>query len=115
MFDLLIAGAEVIDVPAARAVALGRRDVAIEGGRIAAVEPAGAISPGRARETLDASGLALLPGLVNAHAHAAMTLFRGAAEDLPFDRWFAERIRPLEANLTPDDVYWGTILAVAEV
>ena len=115
MFDLLIAGAQVIDLPDGRAVALGPMDVAIENGRIAAVAPAGTIDPEGAGTVLDGEELTLLPGLVNAHAHAAMTLFRGAAEDMPFARWFAERIRPLEANLTPEDVYWGTMLAIAEM
>lgn len=115
MFDLLITGAQVVDVPDERAVALGPRDVAIEAGRIAAVEPAGSIDPGRAREVLDAAGHALLPGLVNAHAHAAMTLYRGAAEDVPFTDWFSDFIRPLEANHTAEDIYWGTLLAIAEM
>lgn len=115
MFDLLITGAQVIDVPGERAEPVGIRDVAIEAGRIVAVAAEGTIEPGQARELLDADELVLMPGLVNAHAHAAMTLFRGAAEDLPFNAWFTERIRPLEANLTPDDVYWGTVLAIAEM
>lgn len=115
MFDLLITGTQVIDVPGERALALGPRDVAIEAGRIAAVEMPGSIASGRARELLDASGHALLPGLVNAHAHAAMTLYRGAAEDLPFSDWFSDFIRPLEANHTAEDIYWGTLLAIAEM
>src|SRR5207245_677695 len=97
------------------AVSLGRRDVAIQGGRIVAVEPAGSIDSGRSREWLNGSGCLLMPGLVNAHNHAAMTVYRGTAEDMPFAPWFTERIRPLEANLTPEDVYWGTILAIAEM
>jgi 5-methylthioadenosine/S-adenosylhomocysteine deaminase len=115
MFDLLIAGGHAVDIVAGRAVSLGARDVAIEGGRIAAVEPAGTIDVGRSREHLEASGLAMLPGLVNAHAHAAMTLYRGAAEDVPFMDWFSDFIRPLEANHTVEDIYWGTLLAIAEM
>lgn len=115
MFELLITGARVIDVPGERAVLLGVRDVAIQGGAIAAVEEPGRIDPSLARELLDADGLVLMPGLVNAHAHAAMTLFRGAAEDMPFARWFSDRIRPLEEHLTPEDIYWGTTLAIAEM
>ena len=115
MFDLLITGAQVIDVVDGHATLLGVRDVAIEAGRIAAVAPEGTIDPGQAADLFDGDELALLPGLVNAHTHAAMTLFRGAAEDLPFAPWFHTRIRPLEALLTPEDVYWGTMLAVAEM
>jgi 5-methylthioadenosine/S-adenosylhomocysteine deaminase len=66
-------------------------------------------------EVLDASGGVLLPGLVNGHTHAAMTLFRGYGDDLPLMQWLEEKIWPAEAELTHDDVYWGTRLAVAEM
>lgn len=66
-------------------------------------------------EVLDAAGALLLPGLVNGHTHAAMTLFRGYGDDLPLMEWLEQRIWPAEANLTRDDVYWGTRLAVAEM
>ena len=58
----------------------------------------------------------LLPGLVNAHTHAAMTLFRGFADDLPFERWLRERIWPAEARwVGPELVADGTRLAIAEM
>ena len=53
----------------------------------------------------------VLPGLVNGHTHAAMTLFRGWGDDLPLMEWLQAVIWPAEARLTPDDVYWGTRLA----
>jgi 5-methylthioadenosine/S-adenosylhomocysteine deaminase len=56
-----------------------------------------------------------LPGLVNTHTHAAMTLLRGYADDMPLDAWLSTRIWPLEAHLTPEDVYWGTRLACLEM
>jgi len=65
--------------------------------------------------TIDASGMLLLPGFVNAHTHAAMTLFRGAADDMPLKPWLEEKIWPVEAKLTEDDVYWGTMLGIAEM
>jgi 5-methylthioadenosine/S-adenosylhomocysteine deaminase len=59
---------------------------------------------------------ALLPGLVNAHTHAAMTLFRGFADDLPFEVWLRERIWPAEVRLVgPEFVADGTRLAIAEM
>lgn len=58
---------------------------------------------------------ALIPGLVNCHGHAAMTLFRGCADDLPLKPWLEEKIWPLEAKLTADCVYWGSLLAMAEM
>ena len=56
-----------------------------------------------------------LPGLWNTHTHASMTMMRGFAEDLPPDRWFFERVRPVEAVLTDEDVYWGAALAACEM
>ena len=56
-----------------------------------------------------------MPGFVNAHTHAAMTLFRGFADDLPLMEWLQGHIWPAEARLQADDVYWGTRLACAEM
>jgi 5-methylthioadenosine/S-adenosylhomocysteine deaminase len=56
-----------------------------------------------------------LPGLVNTHTHAAMTLLRGFADDMPLQPWLSEKIWPLEAHLTGNDVYWGTRLACLEM
>jgi len=84
-----------------------------EGDRIVAVGPDVMAEPGD--ELLDATGTALLPGLVNGHTHAAMTLFRGSGDDLPLMAWLRERIWPAEARLTADDVYWGTRLACTEM
>jgi 5-methylthioadenosine/S-adenosylhomocysteine deaminase len=57
----------------------------------------------------------LMPGLVNCHCHSPMTLFRGAAEDLPLERFLREVLWPRESRLTGDDVYWGMTLACAEL
>jgi 5-methylthioadenosine/S-adenosylhomocysteine deaminase len=56
-----------------------------------------------------------LPGLVNAHTHAAMSLLRGYADDMHLQQWLSEKIWPLEAHLTGEDVYWGTRLACLEM
>lgn len=64
---------------------------------------------------LDACGMAVVPGFVNAHSHAAMTLFRGYGDDMPLMAWLQERIWPAEARLTEEDVYWGTRLACLEM
>jgi 5-methylthioadenosine/S-adenosylhomocysteine deaminase len=66
-------------------------------------------------EVIDAHGDVLLPGLVNGHTHAAMTLFRGYGGDLPLMQWLEQKIWPAEAKLTDDDVYWGTRLACLEM
>ena len=64
---------------------------------------------------IDGSGTALVPGLVNGHTHAAMTLFRGYGDDLPLMEWLEDWIWPAEARLTAEDVYWGTRLACVEM
>ena len=66
-------------------------------------------------ETIDAGGAPLVAPLLNAHTHAAMTLFRGSGDDLPLMPWLQERVWPVEAKLDDEDVYWGTRLACAEM
>lgn len=68
-----------------------------------------------AEEKIDARNHVALPGFFNAHIHAAMTLLRGSAEDLPLDRWFNEGIWRTESALREEDVYWGTALAACEM
>jgi 5-methylthioadenosine/S-adenosylhomocysteine deaminase len=85
----------------------------VEAGEIAAVGPD--VQPAPDDDLIDAAGMALLPGLVNGHTHAAMTLMRGYGDDLPLMKWLQERIWPTEAKLTADDVYWGTRLACVEM
>lgn len=115
-FDLLIQGAHVLNVSAAGGVELRRdHDVAVAGNRIAAVEPAGVIEPGRARDLLDARGMVLMPGLINTHSHVPMVIFRGLAEDVSIERWFNEYMWPLESNLQEEDVHWGMLLGLCEM
>lgn len=64
---------------------------------------------------IDGSDCLLMPGLINAHTHLAMTLFRGFADDMPLKPWLEERIWPAEKKLVADDVYWGTRLGVLEL
>ena len=68
----------------------------------------------RADREVDCGGNLLMSGFCNAHAHAAMSLFRGIADDMPLDQWLNERVFPLEDHLTPDDMYWGAMLQIAE-
>jgi 5-methylthioadenosine/S-adenosylhomocysteine deaminase len=73
------------------------------------------VHKGEADLILDGSGTIALPGLVNTHTHAAMSLLRGYADDMILQDWLSQKIWPLEAHLTPDDVYWGTRLACLEM
>jgi 5-methylthioadenosine/S-adenosylhomocysteine deaminase len=84
-----------------------------EAGRIAAIGPE--VEPEPGDETIDADGAPLVAPLLNGHTHAAMTLFRGSGGDLPLMPWLRERIWPVEKRLEPEDVYWGTRLACAEM
>jgi 5-methylthioadenosine/S-adenosylhomocysteine deaminase len=84
-----------------------------EGETIAALGADVAPQPGD--EAIDAGGAHLVSPLVNGHTHAAMTLFRGSGGDLPLMPWLEEKIWPIEAKLSDEDVYWGTRLACAEM
>lgn len=66
-------------------------------------------------ERIDGRDRVVLPGMYNAHCHSPMTLERGWAEDLPFDRWLNERIWVAESTLQEEDVYWGASLAACEM
>ena len=79
------------------------------------VELGPGVPPRPQDERLDAGGALLVPGLINGHTHAAMTLFRGYGDDLPLMQWLEEKIWPVERRLDPEDVYWGTRLACLEM
>ena len=120
--DPVVRNVTVVDPQGSRTAVLPHQDIVIAGNRIAAIRPTTPAPPvpplagdREAAEVIDGTGLVALPGLVNCHAHAAMVLFRGAAEDVTLEAWFNDYIWPMEANLTPDDVYWGALLAAAEM
>ena len=96
---------------------LDHHSIAVHGGKIIEVLPtANAAKKYRATETIDLPHHALIPGLVNAHTHAAMSLFRGLADDLPLMDWLNHHIWPAEAKwVSPDFVRDGTELAIAEM
>ncbi|MBW7473402.1 amidohydrolase [Paenibacillus oenotherae] len=66
-------------------------------------------------ERVDGKGLVFMPGLINTHGHAAMSLLRGYSDDQSLQLWLEEKMWPMEAKFTDDDVRWGTSLAVAEM
>ena len=67
------------------------------------------------KKVIDANGGIVLPGLINGHTHAAMSLFRGLADDLPLMDWLTNYIFPVESRMNADFVYTGTLLACAEM
>ncbi len=66
-------------------------------------------------EVLDGTDKAVIPGFANTHTHAAMTYFRGYGDDLDLMDWLNNMVWPVEAHLTPEDVYWGSKMACVEM
>lgn len=66
-------------------------------------------------EIIDGKNKLLMPGLINAHTHLAMSLFRNYAEDVDFWTWLNDKILPAEEKLNRENVYWGSILSIAEM
>jgi len=100
---------------AVRGAVLGGETVGLRcsDGRVAELGPE--VKPEEGEETIEADGATLISPLLNGHTHAAMTLFRGRGGDLPLMRWLKERVWPIEAELEPEDVYWGARLACLEM
>jgi 5-methylthioadenosine/S-adenosylhomocysteine deaminase len=113
---LLINARWVVPVEPA-SVALERHAVAVRDGLIEAVLPiAEAAQRCAGYERVDLPRHALIPGLVNAHTHAAMSLLRGIADDLPLMRWLQEHVWPAESrHVSPQFVKDGTLIACAEM
>ncbi|MCF8146147.1 MAG: amidohydrolase [Deltaproteobacteria bacterium] len=115
--SLVIEGGTAVTMAQGEAPIRGAR-IVISDGRIADIGRMAAVPlplEGRV-ETIDAANTLVLPGLINAHTHAAMTLFRGLADDLPLKQWLFEKIFPAEAaGLNPETVYWGALLGCLEM
>jgi 5-methylthioadenosine/S-adenosylhomocysteine deaminase len=114
--DLLVTGDFVLTCNKKHEV-LQASGLAVAGDSILAVDKTSALTERiKAKEIIDASGCLIMPGLINLHTHAAMTCFRGMADDLPLHVWLNEYIFPAEASyITEDSVYWSTSLAVVEM
>ncbi len=89
-------------------------DILVEGEYIAKIAPAGTIKCPAAK-VIQGNGSLALPGFVNAHTHSAMSLLRGYGDDMPLMSWLNDRVWPLEAKMTPEDVYWGSLLSCLEM
>lgn len=87
----------------------------VEGSRITYIgpSPSGKTRPVWDRE-IDADGNLIMPGFKDAHTHSAMTFLRSYADDLPLLEWLNQQVFPMEAKLTPEDIYWLSKLAVME-
>lgn len=114
--DLLIHARWIIPIEPA-GITLENHSLAVHDGRIAGLMPRPeaeqAFLPA---ETVELGNHVLLPGFVNLHTHAAMTLLRGLADDLPLEQWLNDRIWPAEGkHVSPEFVHDGTLLAAAEM
>ena len=113
--DLLIAGGTVVTMDAERRL-LPSGSVAISGKRIVEVSSGdGPEVPWRPKRRIDASGMIVMPGLVNCHGHACNSLVRGMAEDRPLHEWLNEVLWPAMSHAGPDEVYRGALLSAVEM
>ena len=111
--DILIQNALAVTLDGADTVVRGAV-IGIEDGKICYIgtkAPAG-ICAGR---VIDAAGAVAMPGLINLHTHSPMVLLRGYAEGLPLMRWLEEMVFPVEDQLTDEDMYWASLLAIMEM
>src|SRR3990167_877364 len=112
--DLLLLPTWLVPVEPA-GVVLHEHGLGIRDGRIALIAPRAEALQHAALQVLELPGRLLTPGLINAHGHAAMTLFRGLADDLPLNTWLEQHIWPAEAKWVNEQfVQDGTELAIAE-
>ncbi len=111
--DLIIKNGTILTMDSKNSI-LENGFLAIRGDSISDIGT-GEIPSIKATKIIDAKGGLVLPGLVNGHTHAAMTLFRGLADDLPLMQWLENYIFPAERNMDAEFVYTGTQLALAEM
>lgn len=113
--DTLVTAARIVTQNDNRNV-LTDAALAVTDGRVAALGPAAELTARFApKRTVTLPRGMVLPGLVNTHTHAAMTLFRGLCDDAPLDVWLTQHIWPAESQLTAEAVRLGTLLACAEM
>jgi len=117
VYDILIKDCTILPLAPDMPEMIQQGYVAIKDGKISALGPMGKLSgPYEAAEIIVGRGRLVMPGLVNCHTHAPMTLFRGLADDLPLMTWLHEHIFPAEAkSVNPEMVYWCTKLAASEM
>ncbi len=87
-------------------------DILIDGDRIADIQP---VISTQADKVINGQGMAAMPGLINAHQHTPMSLLRAFSDDLKLMEWLDKKMLPAEAQMTPEDIYWGAKLAMAEM
>ena len=112
--DILVTNGTVLTLDAGNTEIINGA-VAIAKDTITAVGPGDEFGEWSVSRVIDANGGIIMPGLINSHTHAAMTCFRGLADDLQLMTWLNDHIFPAEAKLDEHKVFWGTLLACAEM
>lgn len=93
-----------------------RANILIEGNKIADIfEQPTAEQLTDVDEVIEASRLVALPGLINTHNHSPMSLLRSFSDDLRLMEWLDKKMLPAEAKMNKEDIYWGSLLAIAEM
>jgi 5-methylthioadenosine/S-adenosylhomocysteine deaminase len=87
-------------------------DILMDGEVIAAIHPQITVE---SDEVIQGNGMVAMPGLINAHQHTPMSLLRGFSDDLKLMDWLEKKMLPAEARMTPEDIYWGSKLAMADM
>jgi len=115
MYDVIISGGTVLTMVEGQNP-ISEASIYVLDGRIVDIRKNENFISENHTQALDAKNAIIMPGLVNAHTHLAMTIFRGYADDLPLKTWLFEKIFPAEAEfLDPETVYWGSLLGCLEM
>ena len=110
--NILIKNAKVLVFEDEKMV-VKKADIAVEGEKISQI---GKVKTDiDAQKVIDAKDMLAMPGLINAHTHLSMNLFRNYADDMPLWDWLTKKIWPIEERLTAEAVYRGSILGIAEL
>ena len=114
--DLIVSGGTVVTMDGEKRLILNGA-IAVKADKIIAVDTASKIARQfSSKQTINANGKVVIPGLINTHTHIPMTLFRGISDDLDLQEWLTKYIFPAEAkNVTEDFVRVGTRLGLAEM
>ncbi|WP_312112430.1 amidohydrolase [Brevibacillus reuszeri] len=110
MQRILIKGCSILTMKTGEKPFVG--DILLAGQRIARIAPS---IDETTDQILDGKGMLAMPGLINAHNHASMSLLRAFSDDLKLMDWLDKKMLPAEARMTKEDIYWGTMLGTAEM
>ena len=107
MSSILIKNAYIVSMVSP----ISKADLFIEDGKIKEI----GIIEREADKVIDASGKVVMPGIINAHTHVAMSVFRGYSDELELMDWLSKKMWPIEDKMTPEDVYYASLLSIVEM